>query len=116
VNATLRIASNGDVCIAVLEGEVDLASARHLCAEILRQLSTESLGVVLDLSAVRYLDSTGVSLLFDVHRALGERRQRLAIVVPETSNLRRLFKITSLGAVIPIRDTVEEASRTASGE
>ena len=65
------------------------------------------------LSAVRYLDSTGVSMLLDLHRSLDARRQRFSVVLPKTSHLWRLFEITGLPSILRIGETLAEAKAAA---
>jgi len=60
----------GGVCLKLV-GELDLATA-PLVEERLDQLREQNLGVLLDLSSVEFIDSTGIRLLF---RAVQEGRK-----------------------------------------
>ena len=113
MSASFRIVEEGPIYVATIDGEVDLVCARELEAEILAGLSSDAHLLVLDLEGVRYLDSSGVSLLFELQRVLAARRQRLALVLPEGSPLWRLFGITSLADVISVSGTIADAKRVA---
>lgn len=108
MTTSFRVVDDGALRVGVLEGDVDLASARDLSSEILSGVPSESHGLVLDLTGVRYLDSTGVSMLLELHRSLDARRQRLGVVLPKTSHLWRLFEITGLPAILRIGESLPD--------
>jgi anti-sigma B factor antagonist len=113
VTASLRMLDEGGLRIGVVEGDVDLASARDLAAEILNAVPSAAQGLVLDLTHVRYLDSTGVSMLLEIHRSLDSRRQRLSVVLPRTSHLWRLFEITGLPTILRVGESLLDAKEAA---
>lgn len=115
MNANLRFVEDGTLRIGAVEGDVDLATARELTAEILKSVPSDARGLVLDLTKVRYLDSTGVSMLLELHRALDARRQRLSVVLPKTSHLWRLFEITGLPSILRVGDDIAEAKAAVAG-
>ena len=114
MTASLRMREDAGLKIGTVEGDVDLASARDLAAEILEAVPSNAQALVLDLTAVRYLDSTGVSMLLDLHRSLDARRQRLCVVLPRTSHLWRLFEITGLPTILRIGESVMDAKEAAA--
>ncbi len=99
--------------IGTIEGDVDLASARDLSGEILNAVPSAAQGLVLDLTRVRYLDSTGVSMLLEIHRSLDSRRQRLSVVLPRTSHLWRLFEITGLPSILRVEESLIDGKEAA---
>ncbi len=113
MTATFGLTENGPLLVGKLDGDIDLASARDLSTEILRAVPNDARGLVLDMSSVRYLDSTGVSMLLDLHRALDAKRQRLSVVLPSTSHLSRLFEITGLRSILRIGSSLAEAKAAA---
>jgi anti-anti-sigma factor len=92
-----------------LEGDIDLASARRVEERVFGAVGNEALGLVVDLSGVRHLDSAGVRLLFQLASRLERSRQRLALVVPEDSPVRRVLVFAQLDQRAPLSPTVEEA-------
>jgi anti-sigma B factor antagonist len=64
--------------------------------------------VVLDLSAVDFIDSTGLSVLLNGLRRVTRQRGRMALVCVNPTVL-RLFEITRLDATFDIHATREEA-------
>jgi anti-sigma B factor antagonist len=113
MTASLQLEADGGLFVGSIEGDIDLASARDLLSEVLKGVTTDAKGLVLDISNVRYLDSTGVSMLLDLHRSLDARRQRLSVVLPKTSHLWRLFEITGLPSILRVGDSLPDAKAAA---
>jgi anti-sigma B factor antagonist len=105
VDITLR----DDVVVARLGAEIDLANTPTVSAAILEAVPNDALGLVVDLSGVRYIDSVGIRMLFTFVRSLHAARQGMAVAVPPDSPVRKLLKITHLDEATEFRDTVDEA-------
>jgi stage II sporulation protein AA (anti-sigma F factor antagonist) len=99
-----------EILVARLSGEIDIASAERLQDAILAEArSAEESGVVVDLSNVTFLDSTGVRLLFTVHRGMSEQGRPMAIVVPDGTAIASVLSIVEMASVIWMAPTVEAA-------
>jgi anti-sigma B factor antagonist/stage II sporulation protein AA (anti-sigma F factor antagonist) len=79
--ATVDVEAGAAAHIARFEGDVDIASAPALQREVLAA-TRDARRVVLDLSDVAWLDSSGLRLLDDLTRAYEARRVDVRIVVP----------------------------------
>jgi anti-anti-sigma factor len=90
------------VLVAVADGEIDSSNATELRLALSDRLPSTSSALVLDLSAVSYLDSAGIQLLFDLGRRLSARRQAIRLVVPETSPMRRVLELCAIESVAPM--------------
>jgi anti-anti-sigma factor len=97
------------VGVVALSGEVGIVQASSLRERLLRAVRNEDLGLVVDLSDTTYIDSVGVSLLFELAERLSERQLRLAVVLPEAGLVERVLTIVNLGSVAAIRRTVDDA-------
>jgi anti-sigma B factor antagonist len=89
-------------------GELDNATGPRLRERLVAAIAERGANVVLDLSGVEFLDSTGLGVLVGVPkraRTLGGDL-RLAAATPP---VRRVFEITALDRTLPIADTVAEA-------
>ena len=62
-------------------------------------MGNEALSLVLDLSGVTYLDSSGIRLVFRLSRGLRNRQQDLHLVVPAGSRVRRPLDLSGVDAV-----------------
>ena len=105
----IDIDERDEVVVVRLEGDIDLANTPTLSATILEAVPNDSLGLVVDLSDVRYIDSVGIRMLFTFVRSLRDSRQGMAVAVPPDSPVRKLLKITHLDEAAVFRTTVEEA-------
>ena len=101
--------SGEDVVVARLSGEVDLSNAAEVGDQLAAGVPNSALGLVLDLTATTYLDSSGVHLVFDLAERLRTRQQQLRIVVPTGAPIRRVLRIVELGDTVPVLATVDEA-------
>lgn len=96
------------ITVAYVNVDIDLSNAAELHEELRRSVTNDSRGLLVDLSAVRYLDSAGVRTFFDIARELDVARQVLGIVLPVQSPISRLVKLTCLDEVAVVGPTVEE--------
>jgi anti-anti-sigma factor len=94
--------------IAVLRGELDIASAPALREELLGLLRPGASRLIIDLSGVTNADSSGIAVLVGTGRRAVLRGGwlRLASLAPE---LARAFSVTGLNRHFAIFRTVEEA-------
>jgi len=106
----IAIEQQGDVVVARVAGEIDLATASGVGAELSSAVPNKALGLVIDLTGTTYLDSSGVSLLFDLAERLRMRQQAIRLAVPEEAPLRRVLQIVDAGGAVPVLPTVEDAT------
>ena len=92
--------------IVSAEGELDAYAAPELTACFATVSAARD--VVVDLSAVPFLDSTVLGIVVRTVREIGERGGAVRLVLPETA-ARRIFEITMLDQVLPLAATREDA-------
>lgn len=103
---------DGELVVIALHGEIDLDNTRVLREEILRALPNTTVGAVLDLSDVVYLDSAAIRLLFELASTTRGHRQALRIAVPPDSLTREVLGHVALGSAVPIDpDTASALTR-----
>jgi anti-anti-sigma factor len=95
--------------IVTVSGEMEIVRAQDLRDRLLGAVRNEDLGLVVDLTNTTYIDSVGVSLLFELAERLSERQLRLAVVLPEAGLVERVLRIVNLDAVTEIHPTVDDA-------
>jgi anti-sigma B factor antagonist len=96
------------VTVAAISGEVDISNAA-MVSRTLTGLPNLAHGLVVDLSAVEYLDSTGISLLHELAVRLRQRSQRLIVVCPAQAPPRRVLELTALHSTVTILDDLPPA-------
>lgn len=77
------------------EGEIDAVTAPQLGMRLLGLAEEGKRAVVVDLSKVTFMDSTGLGVLLNAVRALASRRGKLVLVCPNERVLRP-FQVTGL--------------------
>jgi anti-anti-sigma factor len=110
-----RVEYHDSIGVVSVAGEVDLIQAQALRDRLLGAVRNEDLGLIIDLSAATYIDSVGVSLLFELAERLGERQLRLAVVLPPNGLVERVLTIVDLRSVAEVRPSVEEALTAIEG-
>lgn len=79
----------------MVEGEIDVATAPRLIAALNDAVNQAVRSVVIDLSSVGFMDSTGLALLINAHRRLTRQRKGFAVVCPQ-GPLWRVFELTDM--------------------
>jgi anti-anti-sigma factor len=88
--------------VMAIVGEIDAASVgllRFRLAEISPDVKAD---LIVDMSRVTFLDSTGLSFLITAHTKLRSQGARLVVRSP-TPQVKRLFEITALTSVLTIK-------------
>lgn len=100
--------SVGGFPVVAVSGEVDVYSAPALKDSLTELLQSGVVTVIVDLSAVAFLDSTGLGALVEARSATTEAGGSLPLVCSQERIL-KLFAITGLDGVFTIHPTVDEA-------
>jgi len=85
----------------VLEGELDLASAHELAGELEIAERSDARRIILDLSSLTFIDSTGVALLVDAIRRSQQNADRLRIKRADSIGVRRILELTGIEGRLP---------------
>jgi anti-sigma B factor antagonist len=94
--------------VVSLRGEIDALTAPRLGSRLFGLADEGKRGIVVDLSEVTFMDSTGIGVLLNALRHLTLRRGRLVLVCP-TERVLRPFQITGLDDHLTIFDSREKA-------
>jgi anti-anti-sigma factor len=102
VGGGLRIAitEQGSTTTVAVEGEWDIAKLLTTRQAVFKALARQPECVVLDLSALSFIDSSGVHCVIELAR----RSQRLSIrlvIIPGPKAVHRIFEICQLTGLLP---------------
>ena len=89
----VKLEQDGERLVVVASGELDLATADHLRATVQQQFQSGFRDVVADLRQLSFIDSSGVRVLWEVHRSAEDEGRRLS-VVPGSGEVRRALQLT----------------------
>ncbi len=93
----------------VLYGEVDLHVAPELRDRLTSVVDEGADYVVLDLARVSFIDSMALGVVLSAMKRLRSNGGQLRVVVPSSSELRRIFEITMLDEVLVLDESRRQA-------
>ena len=97
------VQSDRERVVVRLAGELDVASASAVGAALEELLDAGFGRVVVDLSALSFLDSAGIHTLLSAQRSAEEHRCTLS-VVPGPRNVHRVFELTGTDSLFAYED------------
>jgi anti-anti-sigma factor len=101
--------STDSTVIVRIEGDVDASNSSSVLDEITRLMTNLAMGLVLDLSQTRHLDSAGIQMLLDLGERLRSRGQHFSVYVTREQPLRLTLTLFELERAFPVADSLEEA-------
>jgi len=105
----------GNVTIMVIQGVIKVGESASIFSNDLDTLLAEGSGeVLIDMSAIDYVDSTGLGELVGYLQRFEKEGRRLALLRPQTRIL-NLLKLTKLDSVFQIFETEDEAIAAMNG-
>lgn len=93
--------------ILLLNGEVDVYTALKLKETLIPIVEMPNASVIIDLTNVNYIDSTGVGIFIGALKAADKSNSRLKLT-GANARVKRLFEITGLDEVIDIASDQRE--------
>jgi anti-sigma B factor antagonist len=94
--------------VIAVEGEIHVSTAPEFSGVLAAAVAAGRTSLVLDLSGVMFIDSTGLSVLLNVLRRVTRAGGAMALVCSNPTVL-RLFEITRLDSTFDIHAEVEPA-------
>ncbi len=97
----------GPRTILAVSGEVDLATAPNLRQRVVQAIDDGARQVVVDLSDVGFMDSTGLGVLIGGLKRLRQRDGNLVVVSP-SEPVAKILEVTGLMDVLGVVDSVDD--------
>jgi anti-sigma B factor antagonist len=91
----VEVATKGEASVVSVAGELDLASSPTLEAELQRVSASDIPLVIVDLSQLEFMDSTGLSVLVRAHQRAEENGQRFGLI-NGSQQVQRLLTLTGV--------------------
>jgi anti-sigma B factor antagonist len=99
---------NGSVSVVAVKGDVDLNSSRELQTELREALGSGPSRLVVDLSGVPYMDSSGVATLVEAMQ-LSRKKGTKLVLCAMGDKVQSIFEIARLDKVFTIVNDRAEA-------
>jgi anti-sigma B factor antagonist len=93
----------------LVRGEVDIETAQEVTAVLDGAIRETRGALVLDLSDVIFLDSSGVHVLLRARAVLGREERALVVICPP-GPARRVFEVAGIDDVLELYDSREHAA------
>jgi len=84
--------------LAHLRGELDMETVDAIHARLSEAIGSATTTLVVDLSEVTFMDSSGVELLFRLRAELADRQLQLRLVLAPGALIRRTLEVTDGGS------------------
>jgi anti-anti-sigma factor len=99
----VRTAKNGDTEVIALCGELDLANAGTAETALNASLEADDTQIVVDLSKLEFIDSTGIALLVAALNRNGSEA-RVRFVPSSAPAVTRVLELTGLAERLPLAE------------
>ena len=106
---SVDIEERDDVVVVRLAGELDISVAVPTGRRITEAVPTSARGLVVDMTGLEFMDSSGVSMLFALARQVGSHRQQLRVVAPPGKPVARVLEIVEFDRAAPVHTELEQA-------
>jgi len=96
--ADLAIEHDGGEVLARLRGELDMETVDAVRARLSEAIGSATTTLIVDLSEVTFMDSSGVELLFRLRGELAVRQMQLRLILAPGALIRRTLEVTDGGS------------------
>jgi anti-anti-sigma factor len=94
--------------LVTLAGECDLNTGRQLRDVLTSEVSRGAQRLIVDLSALAFMDSTGYQVLLSTRSLLAVRGGTLVLVAPQPV-VARILELTGADQIMPVYGSLEDA-------
>ena len=108
LSVDIKSEHNGDAMIYRLRGSLDLATAPSLRAALIEAANEGKHDIIVDLSQLEFLDSTGLGAIIGAHRRALENGGRVRLIVND-GPISRLLTITGLMRTLAVYGSQDAA-------
>lgn len=96
--------SQGSAVRLTLAGELDLCTATDLSQRLDEIFATDPSELTVDLSDLRFMDSTGLRLLLELNNRSEQGRWRLSLIAPKHEAAVLVLRATGTDTALPFVD------------
>lgn len=108
LSVDIKTEHNGEAIIFRLRGALDIATSPSVRAALVDAADKGRHEIIVDLTGLTFLDSTGLGALIGAHRRAAEHSGRVRLIVKD-GPIARLLNITGLMRVFAVYATLDAA-------
>lgn len=97
----------------VISGRLDMEGTDSVAARLLELSAAPKKGVIVDLSALKFLASIGIRTLITTAKAVQQRGGKMVLVVNEQTTVMMSLKATGVDELIPVYRGITAAEKAA---
>jgi len=97
----------------VISGRLDIAGTDSVASKLVELTAAPKKGVVVDLSALKFLASIGIRALITSAKAVQQRGGKMVLVVNDSSTVMMSLEATGVDELIPVFKNASDAERAA---
>ena len=109
VSVTARESAGEPFTLVEIAGEADVTNTDELRRLLDEEVAQEPRTLIVDLSGLRFMDSSALHALLRVNRSLDRQGGVLALVSPQAA-VAKILRLTTADRLIPVFDSVAEAA------
>jgi len=98
----IRIEDHGDTVLVVVSGACDVSCHEQLRERLLEAETHGPEAIVVDLTALDFIDSNGLRVLIGAWNRSRQATHRFGVALAESGQVRRVFEATGLQHVLPL--------------
>ncbi len=111
---TACVTTQGSCTIVTLGGYIDLSTGKQL-RDVLTAAAKTASYLIVDMSRLGFMDSTGLSVLIDMYKRLEKRGGTLALAAPQPI-VAKVLTISGLDRVLNVHASVAQAVAISPGD
>ncbi len=104
---TACVTTEGPCTVVALGGYIDLSTRKQL-QEVLNAAANGACNLVIDMSRLGFMDSTGLGVLIDIYRRLDGRGATVALAAPQPI-VAKVLAISGLDRVLAVHTSLAQA-------
>jgi anti-sigma B factor antagonist len=109
VSVAARESDGEPYTLVEIAGEADVTNTDDLRRLLEEEVSQQPRTLIIDLSGLRFMDSSALHALLLVNRAMDRQGGVLALVSPQAA-VAKILRLTTADRLIPVFDSVAEAA------
>ena len=98
----IRLEERGDTAVVLISGACDASGHQQLRERLLEAESGEANGIVVDLTALPFIDSISLRIVIAAWNRARHAGHRFSVALATSGQVRRVFEVTGVDQVLPV--------------